>query len=59
MTAFLLLPALLLSLYTSIRVKDFSSAPKLFVLYFIYGIARAYSLTRTLGRTWLLSVMFR
>jgi glycosyltransferase involved in cell wall biosynthesis len=43
----LVLPALLLSAGTSWRTSNFHAFPKLFILYFLYGVARAFSLTKT------------
>jgi hypothetical protein len=43
----LALPALLLALHTACLAKQLPSVPKLFVLYLIYGCARAYSVVKT------------
>jgi glycosyltransferase involved in cell wall biosynthesis len=45
--AFLILPALCLALSTSWRSQRFSSIHKLFLLYFVYGCARAWSVTKS------------
>jgi glycosyl transferase family 2 len=42
----LTLPALLLAMQTSHRARQFRACPKLFLLYLLYGLARAYALTR-------------
>jgi glycosyltransferase involved in cell wall biosynthesis len=42
----LTLPALLLAMQTSHRTRQFSACPKLFLLYLLYGLARAYSLIK-------------
>lgn len=44
----LLLPALGLAVRTSYRRKGITALPALFLLYFIYGLARAYSFTKAL-----------
>jgi len=41
------LPALILATDTTRRVRKPIALPKLFLLYFIYGLARAYSIVRT------------
>jgi glycosyltransferase involved in cell wall biosynthesis len=43
----LILPALLLALHTAYVAKQLPLIPKLFVLYFVYGCARAYSIVKT------------
>ena len=40
------LPALLLSIHTVIKAKKWGAAPQLLLLYFIYGVARAYALIK-------------
>jgi glycosyltransferase involved in cell wall biosynthesis len=42
----LALPALVLATRTSYRTKQIRSLPNLFLLYFVYGIARAYALVK-------------
>lgn len=44
----LMLPALLLAVHTARTAKRPRATPKLFLLYLIYGFARAYSITRAL-----------
>ena len=43
----LILPALILSLDTILRVRHLKALPRLFLLYVIYGLARAYSIVKT------------
>jgi GT2 family glycosyltransferase len=45
--ALLPLPALLLALRVSYRLKQLRALPSLFLLYLIYGVARAYSVSRS------------
>ena len=46
--ALLVLPALLLASRTSWRTWTIQALPKLFLLYFVYGVARAFSLMKAL-----------
>jgi glycosyltransferase involved in cell wall biosynthesis len=47
----LTLPAMCLAINTAYRTQKLEALPKLFVLYFIYGLARAYSIVRTCMRS--------
>jgi len=47
----LTLPAMCLAINTAYRTQRLEALPKLFVLYLIYGLARAYSIARTCMRS--------
>src|SRR5919198_1303515 len=47
----LTLPAMCLTINATYRTQGLAALPRLFVLYFIYGIARAYSIARTCVRS--------
>ena len=46
----LTLPAFILAVDTTYRTRRIWTLPQLFLLYLIYGLARAYSIVRTIGQ---------